>query len=247
MRRRLFSVLAQLPSHLDQTSLSVSKIISTDNDGLLSWASRAATEELKSELGLTPELEAKWPALQRQAVDKFKQIRSNRAEIGKRIHSAIEEICLGQPSFDFAKLELGKPSDVEVVESARAFQKWFQLGKYEVLHSEYVLKSERSRFHGRADAFGRDKSTGELCLLEFKTKFGELDSSVQLQTAAYVAAYNEVQPPNAPLCTHAVVVQIMFNPSTLTSTVRETVHREQGTALALFQCHNLAYRLRLKL
>ncbi|KAH9261177.1 hypothetical protein BASA81_000881 [Batrachochytrium salamandrivorans] len=247
MRPRLFSVLAKLPSHLDQTSVSVSKIISTDNDGLLSWASHAATEELKSELVFTPEFEAKWPALQRRAIERFKQIRTNRAEIGKRIHNAIEELCLGQSSFDFGKLEMGKPSDIEVVESARAFQKWLLLDKYEILHSEYVLKSERSRFHGRADAFARDKKTGEICLLEYKTKFGELDSSVQLQTAAYVAAYNEALPPDTPLCTHAVVVQIMFNPTTHTSTVRETVHREQSAALALFQCQNLAYRLRLKI
>jgi hypothetical protein len=119
----MISSLSKIPPELDQTSYSVSKIIGNDLDGLMAWACKLATNELRREFSLHPDDEGLWLASQNKAVKKFVEYRNLRGTVGKRIHSAIEAIVAQPPGeeFDFESLAKKDAHDSEVLESSKAF------------------------------------------------------------------------------------------------------------------------------
>ena len=118
-------------------------------------------------------------------IDEAKKLHTKRLEvaatIGNKIHDWIEKYVKGENP--------PMPEENNVLLGVNAFLDWVKKHKVKFLEAEIPLYSQKYDYCGTADAIGM--IGGKRVLIDYKTATG-LYNEVLLQTASYVAAYEEM-------------------------------------------------------
>lgn len=167
---------------------SVTKILSIIDHGksnaLTIWARREAIKLAKRELLAILD---KGAVINHEAVDTAMlmaekqpdRLKDAAADIGTRIHNAIDAYIAGTPC----------PLDVDAQKGFDNFMSWLRAEEMELIAGDTVVASVDLGFGGRLDALARNKD-GKLVLLDWKTS-NALRDEYPLQVAAYAKAFKE--------------------------------------------------------
>jgi len=244
---------ATTPREVPPASFAVTSILFQDQTNLFIWAAGFAADairvEAESRAGKTLFTGSDWVEARKRAAEAFKSYSEERKQVGVRVHDAINKLVElkkegKEVAFDVETLKTGNAMDKEVVECAKALQKWLTTASLEVIEAEFDVKSVKNRFHGRADLIARDTKTKELYIVDFKVKPKELNFDVAMQLAAYALAYNEmrgVDPSSPDFCRLGLVVQVKYENGE--ATVVEKRVKDMESAEVGFHCRNLSFRL----
>jgi hypothetical protein len=167
---------------------SVTKILGIVGGGktnaLVVWARRAALKLAESELvaeltqGRTITADVLGPILAR-ADRQPDKIKDEAADIGSRIHQAIDDYIAGK----MPKLEPDTKPGFE------NFMSWLSQEGMEIIAGDTVVASTKYGYGGRLDAIARSKSGGFI-ILDWKTS-NAMREEYPLQVSAYAQAFSE--------------------------------------------------------
>jgi len=144
---------------------------------LIPWAVRTTVEYVRKNLD---QLQNDPNELLKAAREEANRQRDLAAEIGKAIHSWIEQHIKGEnPEM---------PEDDKVLTGVNNFLEWVDGNKVEFIGSEKIIYSMQHRYVGTLDILA--KVNGRKCLLDIKTGNG-IYPEMKMQTAAYVMAEME--------------------------------------------------------
>ena len=171
-----------------KTYISVTKVLEIIGGGktraLTIWARREALKMAKAEILMFMDAGQQ---LNHVALDELMQradrqpdkIKDAAADLGTRVHNAIDAFIMGKvPTMD---LETQKGFD--------NFMSWLQGEELEFICGDINVASVSIGYGGRLDAIARRKN-GRLVLLDWKTSNG-LREEYPLQVAAYAQAFKE--------------------------------------------------------
>jgi hypothetical protein len=171
-----------------KTFISVTKILGIIGGGktnaLMIWARREALKLAKAEiLGFMDTGEQ----LNHVALDELMQradrqpdkIKDSAADLGTRVHNAIDAFIMGK----------APTLDPEAQKGFENFMTWLQGEELEFICGDVSVASVSIGYGGRLDAIARRKN-GRLVLLDWKTS-NALRDEYPLQVAAYAQAFKE--------------------------------------------------------
>lgn len=227
-------------------SIPVTTILFQDQSNLLTWASGFAADYVRGEAEERAGKELfsnDWDRHRKIAAEKHRDYSEQRMAVGSRVHDAVNKLT-NIPKGSTFNVEAYKDNE-EVYQCVRAMTEWHAKGRYEILQSEFVVKSETHRYHGKVDCAARDVQTKEVILLDFKVKPKELDFTTAMQLAAYIAAYNEMnrfEVSSPAYCRSAIAVQIKYTKEKGAQVVEKRV-RNLEEALYGFHCRHILHRI----
>lgn len=117
----------------------------------------------------------------------FREVRDDAATAGHAAHAMIEARIKGRElPFDLSSLDPEIRANAE--RGFAGFEKWIEGNRFQLIHSEVAMVSERHQFGGRLDCIA--SVLGELCICDWKCAGGIYTSGL-VQVAAYRGAWNE--------------------------------------------------------
>ena len=172
----------------DQTFPSVTKILGIIGGGktnaLMIWARREALKLAKTEIlgymDAGKELtHVTLEELIQRADRQPDKMKTDAADIGQRVHTAIDEFIAGK----------APALDPDAAQGFANFTSWLKDKELELIAGDTTVASVQYGYGGRLDAIARKKS-GRLVLLDWKTS-NALRDEYPLQVAAYAQAFTE--------------------------------------------------------
>ena len=179
------------PGHSAALYPSVTSVLGVlDKGALLPWAVRTSLDAVRTGLRERGTFDATVPddsdwldGLLKRAATAPDDVKNAAADIGTRVHAAIDAIVCGAPP----------PDDLapDVAPAVEGFRRWFASSGLQLSPAgDFAVFSRTYRYAGAADCLGR-AADGSLVVLDFKTS-NSIHSSYALQLAAYAAAVKEM-------------------------------------------------------